>query len=398
MDANGRPRQTELVRDGVLDEPRRLRTSVDVARPFPRRHCAVHRLHRRVREERQAVLDFEDFAGVREFLGRFPVGPHRMEISAIERSVQPGVDRCGVDTAALSRVPRYLQDPGRAPRAPVVPRNDRDPALEAEDGFDAVGRLRPRGIEGREGPPRVWTVHDHCRLQAGQGDVHAILGSAGHLRRAVDAPCALPDVPPLLWRSQRDLSRRSPPGCLGRQLTKAEPRAARGVFDPALCDHERGPVAARSLRGGLSQHLSRASGRLPERLPDLDQARAPTRALHRGAELRGHGRGDQLDRQRIGSQLLSHQRREGGVCPLAHLDLVDLNQDAAFWGNREPGVEHAIPRLGRRTCRPALARWGLTPEDQRARGDARRLEELAAGQPAPGAHCPPSSRINSAAR
>ncbi len=321
-------------------------------RAFRRDPCrAVHRLHRRVREEGRRVDGLDFLRGAADCLQRVaflphPVGDRRGEpFLEMRRDRRAGLRRSG------AFVPDDRQRVERGLRSPPRIGDDGDGRLVDPDG---AGRAGPAGdlrfVEAHELAAEDRTILDGGAAHPRQLDVDRIDELAVELHRGVEPLHRLAgDLPVLrvLELDRRGVGR----GKLGRRRRDLAVghRALRGGMRDDAVRH--GELADRDfplVGRRLQQHHSRCRAALPHIVLRRADAAAAARAHLAPRALPGEA----LARRRkfgrhlrpVALELLDDELREAGHRALAHLRAGDADHAAVVRLDDDPRVD--LGRVG----------------------------------------------------
>ena len=331
VDDNLLERQPGHLRCDSLRAGNDLIADPDLARVGTNVHGAVHRLHRRMCEERHVVgrLKFRPLAqSLGDVAGRFR--DRARFLARGDKAVQHiGRGHLGVRPF----VPRDVEDVEALLGGPHVVADDRDEIVENDDLADPRHGLRPLVVDMRELAAEHWAARERGDLHARRPRVDAIDGFTVDLVGRVEPFQRLADQLEIRGRFQRRILWRRQSGSGLGKLAIGGLLGARVVKNLAVLR----PAGRRSdaplRRRGLHQHGPGGRARNPHRLPK--RANGGRAAGHLEAEKRvrvelvvrrRRDRGHVFE-GRI--KLLCEDHGEGGVDALSHLDLRDCEGDLA---------------------------------------------------------------------
>ena len=149
VEADLLPFQVGDFHDGRLRQPRNLCADPDVAAILGHLHRAIHRLHRRVRQERLLVNRIDLLHGPRMGRHGIAVMP-RHRAGLFRRGCQLSRDVGGGELRVRSRVPLGSRGSETLLGRPRMIRDDRDSVVQANHLTDAGHRFRLRFIDRDE--------------------------------------------------------------------------------------------------------------------------------------------------------------------------------------------------------------------------------------------------------
>jgi hypothetical protein len=311
---------------------------------------AVHRLHRRVREERNLVgrVDFGDGArhglvGIADILRNRP----RIERGLLELAH----DICRVELGVRPVVPFDHQ--GRQPflRGAHVVGHDRDGVVEPHDLAHALDGLGRRVVHPLHTTAEDGRLRKGRDLHARRPNVDAIDGRSVDLRRCVETLGRGADELEILRPLERHgFGDRQAGGGGGKfAILDAFPRrrvkhftalraAGRRIDIPALRRrrHEHGPRG----RTGLAQGLPRGAYRVRVAGCLHSQQRIGVELFVGRSMLQPH-------LFQVHLQLFGDQHRDGGIGALAHLDIGHGQDDLPVASDADEGVGREAIGAGR---------------------------------------------------
>ena len=271
-------RQTGGFRRGRLDACNGLAADPDFATIVADMHCAIHRLHGRVREERELVgcLDLGD--GAREgFVDIADVLSHRPRIEC--RLFELSRDLLRVEPGVCTVIPFDHQRRQPLLRCAHMVGDDGDGVVKPHNlthTFDGLGRRIVYALQSAAEDRRLRQCRD---LHAGRPHIDAIDGRPIDLGRGVDSLGRCADQRKILWLLQRYRVWNGHVCCIGGKLAifEASPgrrvkhftalhAAGRMIDIPALCRrrHQHGSRSRTCLAQGLPcrAYRIRIAGRL----------------------------------------------------------------------------------------------------------------------------------------
>ena len=277
--------------------------------------------------------------------------------------------------------------------APEVAPEDGDPAGDAHHLFDAGDGLGRCRVEGLDAGPEAGRVGHQGREHPGQAHVLGEAGAAVELAGAVlAAQPRVADEAELRRVLEADLGRHRLPRRRLRQFAEARP-PARALAQNAGADLDLIRVDLPALGRRSHQHLPGRGPGLAQLFPGVGHGGAAAGPLGRSPEQvvvtlgvrRGPLRPDLVP---AGVEFLSHQGRQPGVGPLAHLQVLDDDRHRVVGPDAHEGI-------GLEDRRGALCATGdagsgrmllrskrrqVDAEGQAGPGGQPRLEEGAAAQ------------------
>ena len=337
---------------------------------------AVHRLHGRVREQRQLVRGLDLARRTREravgiaVVARLGAGlggrlaQELRDAGARDLGVRPVVPLHVERVASFLGVPVAVGDHGHAGR-------DLHHVLHAGDG------LRLGGVEVRDLAADGGAARHHGDEHAGPLDVDAELGRAVHLGRGVEPLHPRAEDLPVFGLFERGILGDGERRGLGGELAVRQPPLAPGVDHGAPLGAAIDSVHCPRLARGRDEHLARGGAGLAERRVGGADAGAAAGALH--AEHRVdvrlvRRRGLDLDLGPVGVQLLGDEHGQGGGHALTHLGAVHHDEHAVVRTDPQPGVGGE----GSGPCRGEASAGGeMEPDDEPGAGRRGRLEKVA---------------------
>ena len=309
---------------------------------------AVHRLHRRVGEERELVDRLDRLRGRRRGLARLGEGLARLR----RLCLVAGQQLVAVETLARRFVPLHLERAPPLQRRPGAGGDDGDAFGDLDDVGDALHPLRLGRVERHQLRAEARRPGDHRRQQARQLDVDRVDRAAVALRRRVDARArlVLADVDELRRRLQRDVAAEPDAACRLGHLAVARALAG-GMRQDALGGAN---LARRHLpllgRGG-DEHRPRRRAGVPVLQERIGDRRRPAGALevaeHQvGVALRIRRRVLRAHHRPVGVELVGDQRGQAGRVALAHLVVLADDGDDAVAADADEVVRRERPGRG----------------------------------------------------
>ena len=302
----------------------------------PERDHAVHRLHRRVREERELVRRLEPLrrAAERRFdvalLVRHRARRHRKALvlghdlrraEAQRRGLVPLGDECVA--AALGR-PIVLGEHGDA----VGRRRGKGDHVEHAANLFCLGR-----VEARELGAEARRMQYHRGQHAGQFHILGEERAARRFRLRIHARRrGLADIDEVLRILERHVGRHDLRRGGRRELAKLRALLRLAMLDQALGYRDFARRHAPALGRRADEHRARGGAGLTELLVGIRERGAAARALRFAPEevvvaLRVRGRAFDAHLRPVRIQLFGNQRRQPGVRALAHLEVLDDDGD-----------------------------------------------------------------------
>ena len=302
---------------------------------------AVHRLHRRVCEERKLVGRLELLRGTVDAFCRVAVVARDLPGSPRELAVL-GRDVGGRRLEARGVVPVDLERIAPLLRLPERRRDDRDSVGHLDHVAHARDLLHARDVVALELSAEARRMRDDGGQHLRKLDVLRVLRGAVRLGLGIGARHVLADEDEVLRLLELHRCRH---GLLrGRVRKFAEGGFLPvGVEDDAVLHLNRvGRHAPLFCRGG-HEHRARRGAGLPvllERVGDRGRAAGSLRgAPHQvGVARRIGGCADRANLRPRGVELLGDERRESGVGALAHLEMLHVNGDRIVGADRHERV------------------------------------------------------------
>ena len=339
---------------------------------------AVHRLHGRVRQERQLVRRVDLRRGRCQSRLRVAVVP-RLRARLLGPLREHLGDARARHLRVGSLVPGHVQCIAALLGGPIPVGHDGDASRDLHDLPHARDGLCLGGVERPDFPAKHRGARDHRDQHPRRLDVDAELGAAVNLGRRVEPldPCA--EDLPFLWLLEGHVGRdggRGDRGGFRDELPVGETPFARRVHDGAVLGPARGLVDPPRRGGSGEEQLPGRGTRLPQRGVGGADARAASGALH--AEHRVDVRlvrGRELDPDLgpVGVELLGEQHGQRRGDALAHLRAVHHDEHALVGADPQPRVGR---EGGSRTGAEATASGEMKPDDQARAGRAGGLEEI----------------------
>ena len=358
-----------------------LRARPDLAAVRAQADRAVHRLHRRVREEGNLVHRFELVRRSRENRRRVPLVSHD-HARRLRGGGEPLDDIGGVDLSVLSVVPANVERRQSLLGRPHVICHDGNRVVEADNlahSFDCPGL---GVIDADQLAADYWTRSDRGDLHSGQSHVDAVLGFAVHLCRSIESLGGGADQFEILRVLQSNLRRhRQLRGFIGQRAVR-QLAAGRRVGDDSSARPTRRRVHAPGLGGSGHQHGAHGRTGAAKRLVERSHRGRRARFLiaeHRvRVQLVVGRRVLEVDLVQSHLQFSRDQHGHRGVGALSHFDLVHDQRDPAVLADANKRVrrEVGLSPFGR-CCQHARQRLEMQPQQESTAGGRARKKELA---------------------
>ncbi len=276
---------------------------------------------------------------------------------------------------------------------PVTVGHDRDAGRDLHHVLHPGNRPGRRGVHPRDRRAESGRVQHHRRQHTRQLHILGEDGFAHRLVAGVDPGGQLPDQPKILRILEGYLLRHRHGGGFDRKGGIAGPFATFDLAHQARLRGERGCLHTPVGRCGRDQHRARGGPRRPQLLPRVRHRGAATGALDRAHQrvvvLRGVG-GCSLHPHLLPLRVefLGHDRRETGVGPLPHFEVLGDHRHRAIGPDPDEGVGDEVGSGRDRGPAGPTARQ-LNGQHQPAGGDAR-TDEIPPGHFSEDAHASPS--------
>ena len=366
-----------------------LRGRPDIAAVGAHVRRAVHRLHRRVMQERHLVHRLHPLRCRGERGGRIAVLA-RLHAGPLGALYELRPDTVGVERRGCVFVPLDFQGAAPLHGVPVGIGDHRDSRgtpcrpgaactgpgtrLERYDRVDAWEGLRLRRVVAFQCASEYGTPLDRRDQHPRHLDVDPEHGAAVHLHRGVEPRRPRAEQAEVFRVLERHLGGHGELGGAGCELAVGEPALRGGVDHGALLGAARGAVHVPRRRRRADQQLARRGARLAQRVPRGADRRAAAggHAARPARGILGHRPEPHL--RPICLQLLGEDHRETGLRSLAHLGLVHGQRDDVVRADPQPGVG-GEPRVRGIGPRVAAMRGEIEGNDEAGA----RLDEFAAG-------------------
>ena len=347
---------------------------------------AIHRLHGRVRQQRQFVDRFE------RALRRFERGRGVAVLARHETLVGGGglLEQAPYRRIVEARIgPRFPGDPQRIAclkRLPEMIRHHDHPVGGGQHPAYSRHGQGPRRIDRHGLAPQGGTLRQGRIQHPRQFDVQAEFGAAVHFARRIEPRRPGSDQPEGGFGLELDLLGDRHLGGNAREFAIAETLAL-SVRHHAVTGMALRRIHPPRLGRGRNQHGAGGCTGNAQLLPRILHAVAGAGDLAaiEGVDVRiADRRRDDVDPRQIDFELLGQQHGQRGVHALSHFRAVDDDGDRIVRRNLEPRIQ--LP-AGRRVSRPGTSAKGRQRQRQHqpAAGRRRALAEIAAARVADGA-------------
>ncbi len=187
MDNDLLGRQACGFRGHRLNARHRLAADPDFARILAKVHRAIHRLHRRVGEERNLIGGLDLGSGARHCLfGVTDVLRHRAR--AKRCLIELTCDRVGGQSGVRAFVPFDLERGQTFLRGAHMVRHDGDGVIKPDDLAHTVDGLSRYVVQALHAPAEHWRLHQRGDLHAGRANVDTVDCGPVDLCRCIEPP------------------------------------------------------------------------------------------------------------------------------------------------------------------------------------------------------------------